>query len=163
MVFLMERTHRNAIIAHVADQLGGGTYECVEVEWEGKDQTLRIFIDGPDGIVLENCAEVSRLLRDDGELERLVGEDFQMEVSSPGVDRPLRTLDHFTAAVGRFVEVKLLETVDGRKHGSGKLLSIDSDVLKIETNRGEWNAPINRLDRAHLVFDWEEWKARSDD
>ena len=156
----MQRGQRDAIIEHIAAKMGSDSYECVEVEWDVKEQTLRIFIDSPGGILVDHCAEISKLLFEDEELERLVGSEFQMEVSSPGVDRPLRTSRHFQAVIGRCIEMKLTESVDGRKHGSGILRSVGGDEVIIETNRGDWHAPLSKLDRANLVFDWEKWNAQ---
>jgi ribosome maturation factor RimP len=80
-----------------------------------------------------------------------------LEVSSPGVERPLRTLEHFEAHVGKKVEAVLIERHHDRKHGVGVIKQVEKNPgeILLETNRGEWSFPIEKLSSCRLKFDWQ--------
>ena len=130
-------------------------YECVEVEWDGADETLRVFIDQPDGIRMEDCLRVNEVLIENNELDTLVGRDFRLEISSPGLDRPLRSRQHFMQHIGRLVHVALQAKSENRREGSGKLLGIDAaDVVSLELPAGVWTFPFQAIRKANLVYEW---------
>ncbi len=153
----MNRRQRDDLIELANAGIAETGCECLEVEWDSASRTLRLFVDRAGGITVDHCATVSRMLDTNAALESVIDGAFNLEVSSPGVDRPLRKLEHFASAVGGTVDVKLAVAADGRKHGIGKLQAVDGQDLLIETSRGLWRAPWVQLDRAHIVFDWENW------
>lgn len=153
----MNRIKRNEIIELLSQHLRPLGYECVETEWDAGDQTLRIFIDGPQGIVMDDCMKANHLLVELGELDEAMGRDFRLEVSSPGIERPLRTQEHFAKAVGEQVRLKLTDKVDNRKQGVGKLLEVNGDGhLTLELPSGPWIVPLELLQSANLVYDWNQ-------
>jgi len=115
-------------------------FELVDLEYqrEGRDWFVRIFIDKPGGITLDDCAEVSREVDDLIEVEELIEHAFRLEVSSPGLDRPLKKPADFQRFAGQTVKIKTFEQLDpdGRSHlrktFAGVLLGIDSDTISIE-------------------------------
>ncbi len=130
-------------------------YECVEVEWDAAEETLRIFIDHADGIRMEDCLRVNDALIENTELDALMRGDYRLEVSSPGIERPLRKRDHFSKFAGQPVFIRLQDRVQNRTEGSGKLLGIDQDdVVSLELPAGIWTFPFQTIRKAHIVFDW---------
>jgi ribosome maturation factor RimP len=103
--------------------------------------------------------KASKLLDAAGELENVVAGAFTLEVSSPGVERPLRKMSDFERHIGQLVEVKLAGKVQERKHGKGRLVGVlnegDNGILiTVDTSRGPWRFPLATLQRASLVYDW---------
>lgn len=151
----MDRLKRNSIISLVQSLISELPYDCIEVVWEQVDRALIIYIDGPNGIVMDDCLAVNKILGEAPEIDDLVSTSFRLEVSSPGVERPLRTAEHFINVVGQTVSVSLTEQVSGRKRGKGVLQSVsDSGDLCINIDSNEWHCPIELLNRANLVYDW---------
>lgn len=138
--------------------LGAAGYECIEVEWVPSERSLRIFIDFVDSdqsIVMDDCLAATALLTEQDELDNLFSSPYRLEVSSPGIERPLRTLEHFRKVLGQEIQLVLTEKVDGRKKGQGKLESItDAGSLLIDLDSNKWSCPIDLLNRANLVYDW---------
>ena len=151
----MDRQKRNQIITIAEVALESTAYECVEVEWDQVDRALRVFIDGPDGIVMDDCLAANKLLSELPEVDEMISGPYRLEVSSPGIDRPLRTTAHFKEVVGKVVNIILLEKVEGRKKGKGILTGVSTGgFLTFNIDSNEWRCPIELLNRANLVYDW---------
>ena len=95
-------------------------FELVDVEWvkEGANWYLRAYIDKENGITVDDCEEVSRALSDLLDEEDFISENYILEVSSPGLDRPLKKEKDFARSIGKDVEVKLSEPLVGKTRGS---------------------------------------------
>lgn len=116
----------------LADQLG---YELVEVslDKEGADKYLRIYIDKPEGITLNDCEAYHRAIQ-----PQLEAYDYDfLEVSSPGVDRPLKKDRDFERAIGTEVEVHLFKAMDGTKQLTGYLAEFSKEEIVLDTPSGE--------------------------
>jgi ribosome maturation factor RimP len=157
----MERAVRNNLIHAIQSQVLTEGFECVEVDWLSADRVLRIFIDNPAGITLDQCAEITRKLQETELLDQFIEEDFDIEVSSPGLDRPLRCREHFERNLGQTVRVELTESSDGRKAGRGvlKALGLDGTAI-LETTRGEWRFGIDQIESANVEYQWPERGAK---
>jgi ribosome maturation factor RimP len=115
-------------------------FELVDLEYqrEGRDWFVRIFIDKPGGITLDDCAGVSREVDDLIEVEQLIEHAFRLEISSPGLDRPLKKIADFARFVGESVKIKTFEQLDPdhrgqlRKTFTGVLLEPDHEAIRIE-------------------------------
>lgn len=109
-------------------------YELVTCELTkvGREWFLRIFIDREGGITLDHCSEVTKLVLDAVEANDPLDLDYQIEVSSPGVDRPLIKPADFQRFLKERVSVKLHAPVDGRKQFTGTLLALDGDHISLE-------------------------------
>lgn len=113
--------------------------ELVDLEFkrEGRDWFLRIFIDKPGGVTLDDCAEVSRGVGAVLEVENVIETAYRLEVSSPGLDRPLKKLPDFERFQGELVKVKTFEKMDpdGRGHERktfvGELLGVEEGRVRI--------------------------------
>lgn len=153
----MQRSELNDIIGFISDPLREVGLECLEAEWDDKEKILRLYIDGPDGVVIDDCVKASRKLSELEDLDLRIEGTYNLEVSSPGVERPLRTLEHFNAQVGKKVEAILTECHEDRKHAVGVISKVDMEDGRVfmETNRGEWSFPIDKLNSCKLKFDWQ--------
>lgn len=153
----MNREKRNNIIKLVEPHLSSLGYECVEAELDSEEKALRIFIDGPNGIVMDDCLKANRLLLDLADVDAVVPNDFRLEVSSPGIERPLRTPEHFRKALGEQVKVKLTEALNDRRQAVGKLVEInDEGWITLELASDSWRFPHDLLQSANLVYDWNQ-------
>lgn len=159
----MDRARLDMIIESASGVLAQGGYECIEAEWESGDRILRLYVDcvvsEGQGMNLEECVKASKLLDASGDLDDVVAGPFTLEVSSPGVERPLRKISDFEKHIGQMVEVKLAGKVQERKHGKGRLVDVlnesgNSVLITLETSRGPWQFPLVTLQRASLVYDW---------
>lgn len=123
----------------------------VEFVRAGKHSTLRLFIDHENGIDVDDCALVSRQVSAVLDVEDPISAEYNLEVSSPGMDRPLFTLSHFEMFVGEKVAVQLNMPVDNRRKFTGKLVAIDGDQLKIEIDNEMFNVSFAQIKKANLV------------
>jgi ribosome maturation factor RimP len=116
--------------------LAGGETELIDVEYvkEGHDYFLRVFLDKPGGITINDCETLSRRL--DAKLDEhdWIQDHYYLEVSSPGLDRPLKKPADFKRNIGKRVEVKLYQLVDGEKLFEGILIDKNNDTIIIETD-----------------------------
>jgi len=154
------RTELDRIIDFVNSQLPVEKYECIEAEWCAEDRTLRLFIDRRDEklpMSLSDCVAVNDLLIDLPDLDAMISGEYTLEVSSPGVERPLRRKAHFLEHLGETIEVKLVHKILDRRHGKGRLVAVDEDgKVTLETNRGSWSFPIDSLMTASVVYNWSQ-------
>ncbi|MDQ3572253.1 MAG: ribosome maturation factor RimP [Actinomycetota bacterium] len=107
-------------------------------------ETLRIYIDRPGGVDLGLCEAVTGQLRD--LLER-----YSLEVSSPGVDRPLTKPEHFRRFLGSRVRVRTSEPIDGRRNFTGTLREADAEVVSLESDGEPVRIPLDGIKRSNLV------------
>ncbi|MGE8204046.1 ribosome maturation factor RimP [Heyndrickxia sp. NPDC080065] len=132
--------------------------ELVEIEYvkEGKNWFLRIFIDKEDGIDIEECGIVSERLGE--KLDELdpIPNNYFLEVSSPGAERPLKKEKDFVKAVGKNVNIKTYEQIDGEKQFEGRLLEFNGETLKLEikikTRVKEVEIPFEKVAKARLAI-----------
>jgi ribosome maturation factor RimP len=135
----------------------------LELKGEGRRQLLRIFIDKPGGVTLDECAEVSREVSALFEVEDPIDGAYVLEVSSPGLDRPLKKLQDFERFAGRMVKLRTQRLLDPddrghqRKTFAGELLGIDGTQVRLrQTDRrgGEISIAFEAIDKANLELDF---------
>ena len=129
----------------------GKTLLGVEYLSAGNNSVLRLFIDHENGIDVDDCAEVSRQVGAILDVEDPISCEYSLEVSSPGVDRPLFELAHFQAVIGETVNVKLSMPLNGRRKFKGPLLAIENDSLIVEVDGIDYELAVNNIDKANLV------------
>lgn len=105
----------------------------VEFEREGRTNYLRIFIDHPDGVTIEDCQQISRDCEAVLDVEDLIRTQYVLEVSSPGLDRPLRTKAEYQRFRKRLVKLKTFQAIQGRKHFLGYLQEITEETATSPT------------------------------
>ena len=117
--------------------------ELIALEESGPD-ALRLFIDHPDGVTLGLCERVTACLRD-----LLV--DHSLEVSSPGLERPLTKPEHFRRFLGHTVRVRTRDPVDGRRSFTGTIAAADESAVEVSLPEGAVTIPHERIRRSNLV------------
>lgn len=132
------------------DTLAGLGYELVDLEMS-RGGLMRVFIDAPAGIGLKDCERVSHHLTRALAVE---GIDYErLEVSSPGLDRPLKRLEDFSRFAGRKASVRLKLPVDGRRRYEGTLVGVDDGKVVIDVEGQERRFAFGDIDRTRLVPD----------
>lgn len=144
---------RDRLIALIEPLLASLGYELIELEYgAGRSQgTLRIFIDQPQGIRVEDCEKVSREVSALLDVEDPIPSAYSLEVSSPGEDRVLRKREHFERFVGSRVFVELKAPRDGRRRYTGTLLSVVDEGVVIEVDRQQVELPLAEIGKARLA------------
>jgi ribosome maturation factor RimP len=117
----------------------------------GNNSVLRLFVDHENGIDVDDCAEVSRQVSALLDVEDPISSEYNLEVSSPGVDRPLFEKSHFEAIIGEVVNVKISMPLNGRRKFKGPLVAIENDTLIIEVDSIDYEIVISNIDKANLV------------
>ena len=121
---------------------------------EGGRMVLRVVVDREGGLDLGTISETSERLSRRLDLEDFGNRRYSLEVSSPGLERPLKEPRHFRRSVGERVKVKTVEPVDGRKVFEGALVSADAEAIVITSDGGELRVPYENVASARTVFDW---------
>ena len=151
-------TTLEALVMPILTELG---LELVDLEFkrEGYSWFLRLFIDKPGGVTLDDCAEVSREVSAILEVEDPIEAPYRLEVSSPGIDRPLKSPADFGRFAGQLVKIKTRTLLDPdarghqRKTFVGELRGLDGALVRLrQTDRrgGEISIPLDEIDRANL-------------
>lgn len=127
--------------------------ELVELQYrrERGGRILRLFIDKPGGVTLEDCAAVSRELGDLLDVHLPGLGPYHLEVSSPGPNRPLARAEDFERFQGRRARVRVRGTLDGQKNFSGVLEGLAGRAVRLKTARGTVAIPIDAISKAHLM------------
>jgi ribosome maturation factor RimP len=146
---------KNRLFGLLEPVAAGLGYELLEIEFSsaGRNALVRVYIDRTDGagIGLDDCERVSRAISaalDDGDP---VGHEYQLEVSSPGFDRPLRTEAHFARFAGSEARIELATPLEGRRRFRGRLGPVVEGNVTIEVDRKEWKLPLSGISKARLV------------
>jgi ribosome maturation factor RimP len=132
------------------EQLG---YELADLELKlaGRDSLVRVFIDKPEGVGLEDCETVSRQVSAVLDVEDPVPGHYVLEVSSPGLDRKLTKPAHYRRYVGDDIRVQLRFPIEGRKKFRGKLTAASEETIQIDVDGQLHELPIATIDTARLV------------
>ncbi|WP_346763780.1 ribosome maturation factor RimP [Wenzhouxiangella sp. XN24] len=128
-------------------------YELVELDAPapGGSGTLRIYIDGDNGIGLEDCERVSHRVSGVLDVEDPIHGHYILEVSSPGLDRPLRTEQHFRSQAGKLVKIVLAAGRPGRRRYKGTIVGIDDGIVEIEVDGERFSLSLSDIESARLV------------
>ena len=118
---------------------------------QGKHTLLRVYIDKKSGVNLEDCEQVSRQISSLMDVEDPIAGKYTLEVSSPGVDRPLYVLAHFERFIGSQVAIKLNRAFEQKKKLQGLLTAVDGDEIILRVDNNEYLLPIELIDRANIV------------
>jgi len=132
--------------------------ELVDVEYtkEGGQWYLRVYIDKDGGINLNDCEKISTLLSEKLDQEDPISQAYFLEVSSPGVERPLKKIEDYQRFKGRKVNIKTFAPISGRKKFKGELGKVVSDGVIIYIDGEEFTIPLEKIASARLAaeFDW---------
>jgi ribosome maturation factor RimP len=131
-------------------------YELVGVEYiaQGKHSVLRIYIDSEAGITVDDCAAVSHQVSAVLDVEDPISGVYTLEVSSPGLDRPLFTEAHYERYLGEQAEIRLRSPLDGRRKFKGRLLAVKDGQVEIEVDGESYTITLDNIEKANLVHEW---------
>lgn len=137
--------------------------ELVDVEFvkEGRDWFLRVYVDTPEGnIDIDQCAQVSERLSEYLDEKDPISQNYYLEVSSPGAERPLKKDTDFEKAINQFVHIKTYEAIDGKKVFEGYLTSYTDEGatldMKIKTRKVKISIPKEKIAMARLAIDFSK-------
>jgi ribosome maturation factor RimP len=150
-----------ALVGPVVESAG---LELVEVAFgrEGGRRVLRVTIEREEGGVdLDTISGVSERISRRLDLEGFAPGPYELEVSSPGIERPLREPRHFSRHVGERVKLTTAEPLNGARTHHGALVAADAEAIVVATDGGELRVPYADIRSARTVFDWDTEKNRS--
>ncbi|MBO4400144.1 MAG: ribosome maturation factor RimP [Lachnospiraceae bacterium] len=132
-------------------------FELVDVEYvkEAGDWYLRAYIDKPGGITIDDCEAVSRILSDRLDEEDFIEDAYILEVSSPGLTRPLKKDRDYERNIGKPVEIKLFRAVNGRKELTADLVAFDKDTVTVSEDGTETVLEKKNISLIRQAFIWE--------
>lgn len=145
------------IIASLGCELWG-----LEYLTQGRYTTLRIFIDAANGVSLEDCEKVSRQISAVMDVEDPIQGEYTLEVSSPGMDRPLYTFEQYTRYVGETVNLRLRMARDGRRRFKGEILSVENNEVRVLVEGKEFVFAVDAIDKANIEPRYDEIISRLD-
>ncbi len=123
----------------------------IEYFAKGRGSILRIFIDRPEGVSVEDCERVSRQAGAVLDVEDPIQSEYTLEVSSPGMDRPLYTLAQYQQSVGEHIALRLRVPFEGRRKFAGLLKSVEGDEIVLEIDDEEYLLPFELIDKANVA------------
>jgi ribosome maturation factor RimP len=130
-------------------------YDLLDVEWAsaGRASLVRVYLDreSETGIGLDDCERASRAISAALDAADPIGHEYRLEVSSPGFDRPLRTVAHFARFEGSEARIELAAPLEGRRRFRGRLGPVADGMVTIEVDRKEWRLPLAGISKARLV------------
>lgn len=132
-------------------------FELLGVELRGGQGSplLRVYIDHPDGITVDDCGRVSHQISGVLDVEAPLSDAYTLEVSSPGLDRPLFEPEHFEQHAGQQVRLRLVVPEQGRRQYTGELQGLTNDLVRVRTGQNEMiEVPFVNIDSARLVPDY---------
>jgi len=139
-----------AVVEPVVVGLG---YEYVGAEFGQAENgtTLRVYIDTPNGIEVDDCSTVSKQLSAALDVDDVIATAYLLEVSSPGLDRPLFTESQFAAQVGEQVKARSVTAHNGRRNFKGVLVSVADGEATFEIDGSDYSVPIEDVEQANLI------------
>lgn len=145
-----------ALTQEVVSDLG---YELVDIELTGNRsrQVIRVYIEKPEGILLADCVAVSRKLGERLDEEDVVENSYRLEISSPGIERPLRKIQDYERYVGHQVRIRLKGRLKGKRKIAGKLDEVEDNIVRIISQHGEKvSFSLADIAKANLDVDWDK-------
>ncbi len=141
-----------ALINPVVRDMG---YELLGLEYvpSGKHSVLRVYIDSDNGVGVNDCESVSRQVSAIMDVEDPISGQYNLEVSSPGIERPLFTIDHYRRFLGNEVSLRLYRPMDGRRKFTGNIGSISetNNTIELVTELGPLTMDLGLIEKANLI------------
>lgn len=146
---------RDGLVGLIEPVVRGLGYELVGVEFDGHQRILRVYIDSPDGIGLEDCSKVSHQVSGVLDVEDPIPGRYQLEISSPGMDRPLLELAHFERFKGEMVRLQLTRPLEGRRRFKARLQGVDGQDVLLAEEEQCFRIPFDLIDKARLAPEFD--------
>lgn len=138
-------------VAHLELELWG----CEHVV-QGRHSVLKIYLDKPGGVSMEECAAASRQISGILDVEDLIKGNYRLEVSSPGVERPLFQPKQYPAYIGKKIALKCQVAIAGRRNFKGVLTAVEDDYIILDVEGQQVNVDFANIDKAHLMVNFED-------
>jgi ribosome maturation factor RimP len=137
--------------------IAGLGYELVEIEYlpNPKYGVLRVYIDQEQGIAVEDCKQVSDQVSALLDVEDPIPGHYNLEVSSPGLDRPLRTVEDFERFTGEIAKIRLGMPIGGQRNFKGRLAGVEDNAIRLDCENGQVTLPLASIDKARLAPDFD--------
>ena len=131
-------------------------FELVDLEYqrESRGWVLRIYLDREGGITLDDCTGVSHEVGAVLEVKDVIPNAYVLEVSSPGLTRPLKKPEDFNRFQNRLVKIKLYKPLDGRRNFKGTLLGLEVETVRVEADGQVFEIPLQSIAKANLEIDF---------
>ncbi len=129
----------------------GYDFVAVELTGDGSQTILRVYIELPGGITVDDCAKVSHQVSAILDVEDPISGEYTLEVSSPGLDRPLVKSEDYERFAGEEVKIHTSEAVLGRRNFTGRLQGVEKDLVLVEVDNEIYEIDLGNIDRARLV------------
>jgi ribosome maturation factor RimP len=127
----------------------------VEFRFERGRWTLRVYIDKDGGVTVDDCASVSRELGDVVEAESIINNAYVLEVSSPGLDRPLRKEQDFIRSIGKLIAIEMARPVSQRRKFTGRLAHVEDGTVRILVDDADlFELPLDGIKRARIKYEF---------
>jgi ribosome maturation factor RimP len=123
----------------------------IDYNSQGKHSFLRIYIEKEEGVGVDDCEKVSRQVSSLMDVEDPISGQYTLEVSSPGMDRPLYNLEHYQRFIGENVAVKLNRAFEQRKSFKGILVAVEDDEVVVRVDDEEYLLPFELIEKANVV------------
>jgi len=157
-------TERVREIARQVTTDGGFELVHVDVRGTNRDLVVRIFIDKEGGVTLDNCSEVSRGVEAVLDVADVIPSRYVLEVSSPGIERELYSLDDFRRFTGRLAKLKMKKEFDGPRTLTGMITGVDGETITVDDRtQGEVSLEYGDIEKGNLKIDlWKEFGRKKD-
>lgn len=145
------------IVTEMAEELAESLrLELVDVEFrrEPIGRVLRVFIDKPGGVTLDDCQAMSRALSKRLDEVDPIEDSYSLEVSSPGIERPLTKPRDYVRFAGHTVQVRTYGPIDGRRNFKGELLGLEDETVLLRLEDGDVRIPVDQVAKARLVAEF---------
>ncbi len=126
----------------------------IELVGNGMHRVVRVYIDSPGGIQVDDCARVSRELSTIMDVEDYLTGTYKLEVSSPGLNRPIRIGKDAGQMIGKLVEVKTKRNIDDRRTFKGRLVAVKSDSWFVSVDNREYEIPEGLVEKANMIYEF---------
>ena len=144
-----------SVIGLIEPIIHGENLDLVDVEYkkEGKYWYLRVYIDKKGGVFIEDCQKVSRQIEDMIQIDEIINSSYILEVSSPGLDRPLKKEKDFIRSLGKKVKVTTYSPIDKQRNFVGVIKDISNQTLGLDVNGALVAIPLEIIANAKLVLE----------
>ncbi len=140
------------IVAPAVEAVGYELWRCEYIS-QGHPSILRVYIDSEQGVNIDDCALASHQISAVLDVEDPITGEYNLEVSSPGLERPLFKLEHYQRFIGEQVKVHLGASLNGRKNFSGEIKNVANNIIEFVVDEEVFELPYSSIQKAHLIAD----------
>lgn len=134
----------------------GAGMELVDLEYrkEGSGWVLRLFIDKESGVTLDDCTDISKEVDAVLDVEDIIHHEYHLEVSSPGLNRPLKKEEDFKRFTGKLAKIKTFEVIGGSRNFKGRIVSCENGIVSVNVDGVVHEIPIIKMAKANLEYEF---------